>query len=256
MAQRLFLCGHCSNYRGVNLKPNFPGFPPEAIQFFRGLARNNNRDWFQPRKERFETHIKEPMVNLVTALNSELAKFAPEYVSDPKKAIFRIYRDTRFSADKTPYKDHIAASFSRRGLEKTGAGGFYFSVNHKEIEIAGGIYHPPPETMLAVRTHIAETHERFRRILSNRKLRQVLGELRGSELSRVPKGFDPSHAAADLIRKKDWILFVSLDPELATSPRLFDEIVTRFRAASPLLEYLNTPMRPRKASPYSPADYF
>ncbi len=191
------------------------------------------------------------MTNLVIALNDELAKFAPEYVSDPKKAIFRIYRDTRFSADKTPYKDHIAASFGRRGLEKTGAGGFYFSVNHKKIEIAGGIYHPPPETMLAVRTYIAETHEQFRRVLSNRKLRQVLGELKGGELTRVPKGFDSCDPAADLIRKKDWILFVSLDPELATSSRLFGEIVTRFRAAAPLIEYLNTPLRPRKASPQS-----
>lgn len=196
------------------------------------------------------------MTNLVTAVNAELAKFAPDYVSDPKKAIFRIYRDTRFSADKTPYKDHIAASFGRRGLDKTGAGGFYFSVNHKEIEIAAGIYHPLPETMLAVRTHLAETHDQFRRVLSNRKLRQLLGELKGGELTRVPKGFDPGHPAADLIRKKDWILFVSLDPAFATSTELLPEIVSRFRAAAPVLEHLNTPLRPRKLPPYSPSDYF
>src|SRR6266404_1584591 len=73
------------------LKTGFPGFPPEALQFLRGLKRNNTREWFQPRKETFEQQVKEPMVSLVNALNGELAKFAPEYVSDPKKAIFRIY---------------------------------------------------------------------------------------------------------------------------------------------------------------------
>jgi uncharacterized protein (TIGR02453 family) len=232
------------------LKAAFPGFPPEAMQFFRGLSRHNTREWFQPRKELFDKHVKEPMVNLVNALNAELAKFAPDYVSDPKKAIFRIYRDTRFSNDKTPYKDHIAASFGRRGLEKTGAGGLYFSVNHKTIEIAGGIYHPPPETMLAVRTHIADTHEEFRRLLSDKKLRKLMGDLQGDQLTRVPKGFDSCHPAADLIKKKDWILFITLEPTLATDPRLLGEIVTRFRPLAPVIEYLNAPLRARKPKTY------
>src|SRR5579863_8851398 len=111
----------------------FPGFPPEALKFFASLARNNDREWFQPRKEIFDTKIKAPMCELVLAVNEDLAKFAPAYTADPKKAIYRIYRDTRFSPDKTPYKTHIAASFSRRGMEKHGAGGFYFSVSHKEV---------------------------------------------------------------------------------------------------------------------------
>ena len=92
--------------------------PPEALTFFRSLARNNNRDWFQPRKELFETKVKAPMVELVESLNAEFAKFAPEYINDPKKAArlpHRIYRDTRFSSDKTPYKTHLAAIFPKRG---------------------------------------------------------------------------------------------------------------------------------------------
>ena len=98
------------------------------IQFFRSLKRNNRREWFQPRKHLYEQQVKEPMLELVSAINGELMKFAPDYVTDPKKALFRIYRDTRFSADKTPYKTHVAASFWRRGADHTGAGGFYFSV--------------------------------------------------------------------------------------------------------------------------------
>ena len=170
-------------------------------------------------------------------------RFAPEYVTDPNKAIFRIYRDTRFGPDKTPYKDHIAASFGPRGLEKKGAGSFFFSINHKQIEIAGGVYHPQPEAMLAIRSHIEETHRDFRHRLAN------IGELKGDTLSRVPKGFDATHPAAELIKHKDWILFASLNASLATTPQLFRELMVRFRALAPVLEYLNTPLRTRKTLP-------
>ena len=231
------------------MKAGFEGFPPEAIKFFRDLARNNRREWFQPRKELFDRHVKEPMLALATAINAELARFAPDYVTEPSKAVFRIYRDTRFAHDKTPYKDHIAASFGPRGLQKKGSGSFFFSINHKEIEIAGGVYHPSPEAMLAIRTHISETHEQFRRLLANRKLRGLLGELRGEALSRVPKGFNAVHPAADYIKHKDWILFASLNPALATTPGLVGELVARFRAVAPVLDYLNTPLRARKTPP-------
>jgi uncharacterized protein (TIGR02453 family) len=214
--------------------------------FFRSLKRNNRREWFQPRKHVFEQHVKEPMIELVTALNHDFAKFAPEYVSDPKKAIFRIYRDTRFSADKTPYKTHIAASFARRGGERLAAGGFYFSVSHDQIEVAGGIYHPAPETMLVVRNHIAEHHQDLRRLLADRKVRRLLGDLQGDALTRAPKGFDPAHPAINLIKMKDWILDTTLDPSLGTSPRLYKELADRFRAMTPLIEFLNRPLLAKK----------
>ena len=179
----------------------FPGFSAEMPKFFRGLKRNNRREWFQPRKELFEQHVKVPMTELVEALNSQLMKLAPDYVTDPKKGIFRIYRDTRFSADKTPYKTHLGAWFGRRGLKLAG-GGFYFSVSEQGVQVAGGIYHPPPETLLAVRTHLAEQHAQLRAILGHKNLKKLLGELRGGELTRVPKGFDAAHPAADLIKKR------------------------------------------------------
>src|SRR5208337_3298440 len=157
------------------------------VRFFRALKRNNRREWFQPRKHLFEQHVKTPMLELVSAINAELAKFAPEHVTEPKNAIFRIYRDTRFSADKTPYKTHIAASFSRRGSERLGAGGFYFSVSHEVIEIAAGIYHPDREVTLLVRNHIAETHAELNRILADKKARKLTGSLQGDALTRAPK---------------------------------------------------------------------
>src|SRR5689334_12173953 len=99
----------------------FPGFSPEALKFLRGLERNNRREWFQPRKEIFETQLKAPMMQLVEAVNAELLRFAPDHITDPKKAVYRIYRDTRFSADKTPYKTHLAAIFPHRALGKQSA---------------------------------------------------------------------------------------------------------------------------------------
>src|SRR6478609_9290981 len=95
------------------MSTGFPGFPAEALTFFRSLARNNNREWFLPRKPLFEEKVKQPMWALVESVNASMKSFAPEYITDPGKAIYRFYRDTRFSKDKTPYKDHIAASFGR-----------------------------------------------------------------------------------------------------------------------------------------------
>jgi uncharacterized protein (TIGR02453 family) len=224
----------------------FAGFPEEMVKFFRSLKRNNRREWFQPRKHLFDQHVKMPMLELAGAINAELAKFAPEYVTEPKNAVFRIYRDTRFSADKTPYKSHIAASFSRRGSGRLGAGGFYFSVSHEVIEVAAGIYHPEREVMLLVRNHIAETHQELSRLLADKKARKLAGNLQGDALTRSPKGFDPEHPAAGFIKMKDWIFDVRLDPSLATTPKLYGEIVARFRAMAPLIQYLNLPLISRK----------
>jgi uncharacterized protein (TIGR02453 family) len=220
----------------------FPGFPPEAMQFFRGLARNNNRDWFQPRKPVFEEKVKQPMWELVEALNTALKRYAPEYVTEPSRAVYRFYRDTRFSKDKTPYKDHIAASFYRRGMVNHAGAGYYVAVSHKEVGIGGGIYMPPPESLLAVRNHMAERHREFRKIIAARAVKQLFGEMQGDQLSRPPKGFCADHPAADLLRYKQFLLYVELPAEIASGPELYGEIQKRFKAMTPFLEFLNHPL--------------
>jgi uncharacterized protein (TIGR02453 family) len=221
-------------------------FPPEALTFFRGLARNNNREWFQPRKEIFETAIKAPMIELVERMNGELAKFAPDYINDPKKAVYRIYRDTRFSADKTPYKTHLAAIFPRRGSECKHAGpGLFFAVSHKSIEIAGGVYMPAPEDLLKIRTWLAENHQSFRKIA--RRPEKLMGALRGGALTRVPKGFPADHPASDLIKMKQWYYGAEVDPKLAITPKLLPELVRRFKAMMPVLDELAKPLQKPKA---------
>jgi uncharacterized protein (TIGR02453 family) len=230
------------------LRSLFPGFPSEALQFFRGLARNNNREWFLPRKPLFEEKVKEPMRQLVDALNMALHDFAPEYETDPDKAIFRIYRDIRFSKDKKPYKEHIAASFRRRGPAQH-QGGYYLAISHKEVAVGGGVYAPDPTQLLAIRQRIAERHEEFRRILAAQPVRKLLGGMEGQQLSRVPRGFAADHPAADLLRFKYYILYKELPPSLVTSPRLYEAIVERFRVIVPFLQFLTASFAAQQKKP-------
>jgi len=234
------------------MRSGFPGFPAEAVTFYRGLERNNTREWFQPRKVVYEEKVKAPMVELVMALNQSMMEFAPDYVTDPGKAIFRIYRDTRFSPDKTPYKTQIAAQFGRRGMEKHGAAGYYFAISHKGVDVGGGIYMPPKETLLAVRTHIAERHAEFRRLASAAAIKRLFGKVEGEQLARVPKGFCAEHPAADLLRFKQYLLFTTLDAGIITTPKLYVELEKRFRAMAPFLDFLNAPLEAKGRAQFTP----
>lgn len=215
----------------------------------RRLARHNQREWFQPRKAVYEEQVKAPMRLLVEKLNAAMMAFAPDYVTDPDKAIYRIYRDTRFSKDKTPYKEHIAASFHRRAPNH-GDAGYYVAVSHKEVAIGGGVYMPQPEALLAIRNQIAARHEELRKILRARPVKRLLGGLQGEQLSRVPKGFCADHPAADLLRFKRFILYVELPPDLATTPALYGEVLQRFRAMRPFLEFLTAPAAKKRQEAY------
>ncbi|HWY68429.1 MAG TPA: DUF2461 domain-containing protein [Terriglobales bacterium] len=219
----------------------FPGFPPEAITFLRGLERHNKREWFQPRKHIYEEHVRGPLETLVNAINGELAEFAPRYVTPVKKAVFRIYRDTRFSKDKRPYKTHVAATFYLQNLDKAAGPCFYFHFTAKELLVFAGVWMPERDELLAIRNLLAERHEEFRAILSGKALRNAMGELKGEQLLRVPKGFAKDHPAEDLIRRKQWFLENTLDGDVTTSGRMLPEIINRFRAATPMLEFLIQP---------------
>ena len=225
------------------MRSGFQGFSPEAMAFLRGLARHNKREWFQPRKAVYEEQVKLPMRELVEALNGAMTSFAPEYSTDPDKAIYRIYRDTRFSTDKTPYKTHIAASFHRRGTGPHKYGGYYVHVSHKEVAVGGGVYMPEPEVLLEIRHHIAAHHQKLRKILAARPVRRLLGEVQGEQLSRVPKGFCSTDPAADLLRFKSFILYTELAPDVATTPAFFTEVLRRFRVMKPFLDFLTAPQR-------------
>ncbi len=226
--------------------PGFPGFPKEALTFFRDLQKNNDRDWFEAHRELFEAKVKTPMIALTSELNAELSKVAPDYVADPKKAIYRIYRDTRFSKDKTPYKTHIAANFNHRLLDKHAGAGFYCAVSHESVDFGGGIYMPGAEEILALRTLFADRHEEFDRIAGAKSFRTLLGEVKGDQLTRAPKGFPADHPADSLLRRKQWYWFVELDAELAVTPKLLPELKKRIHALLPAVEFLNAPLLARQ----------
>jgi uncharacterized protein (TIGR02453 family) len=226
------------------MKNGFRGFPAEGIAFLRDLKKNNDREWFTPRKAIFEEKVRQPMIELVAAVQAEMARFAPQYIgSEPAKCVYRIYRDTRFSKDKTPYKTFASALMLRKNFTKyDGCAGIYFAISPQEIEVAGGIYRPDPNTLLAVRQHIAANTAAFRKTYESKKVKRLLGELKGESLSRVPKGFPPDHPAIDLLRRKEYLFDTQVDPKVAITPKLVREIASRIEAMTPFLEFLNQPL--------------
>ena len=228
------------------MTPKFPGFPAAGIDFLKGLEENNNREWFQERKPIFDSAVKAPMMELIEAFNAHLAELAPKYVTPAAKSLYRIYRDTRFSKDKTPYKNHIAALFPHQNLPKNACAGFFFSIAANSIEFAAGLYSPEPDQLIAVRHYIAENHKELRKLINNSTLQKLMGPMKGDQLTRPPKGFPSDHPAADLVRHKQWVFYTSgtIDPRLATSPKLLSEFVVRTKALAPFVDFFNRPLVP------------
>jgi uncharacterized protein (TIGR02453 family) len=224
---------------------NLPAFSTEALKFLVQLKRHNKRPWFLKNKETYEREIKEPMVSLVLALNAEMRSLAPELITEAKRAIYRIYRDVRFSPDKSPYKTHVAALFAPRGFEKHACAGLYFHFAPDELLLAGGVYMPGPKELLAIRNHIAANSAAFRKILAHRQI-AALGGLQGDQLVRVPKGFASDHPAADLLRYKQFLVWVTHPPEMALGKDLLPLLVQTFRTLLPVVRFLNSPLKPGK----------
>ncbi len=223
------------------MRSSFPGFSPDALAFLRSLKRNNRREWFQPRKDKYDKLIKAPMLELVNALNEELAQFAPEYVTPPQKAVYRIYRDTRFAKDKTPYKTHVSAIFPRHTALKREGSVFYFHFTEKELLFFGGVYSPEREELLQYRALLRDQYEEFQEILKTPKLKKALGGLQGAQLSRMPKGFPVDHPAEELLRHRQWYLEATIDVKILTGPKLVPEMVRHFKLMAPFVEFLNRP---------------
>ena len=216
-------------------------FDTAAIAFLRDLKENNDREWFQPRKEQYEKLFREPMLRAVEAVNRKFESVAPDYITDPAKAVYRIYRDTRFSPDKTPYKTHIGALLWHKRLGKNGGAVFYFHLSAEEFLIAGGLYHAPPADMVKFRTHIAEHHQRMTKILISRPVREKFGGLQGDKLSRPPKGHSADHPAIEYLKYKDLLLEITLPPETAAGKSAISTLTSHLCAMAPFIEFLNEP---------------
>jgi uncharacterized protein (TIGR02453 family) len=228
-------------------------FSPEGLRFLRGLARNNNRDWFNDRKPVYEAEIKQPMLAVIEGVTGAMMDFAPGHVRTPESIMMRIYRDTRFSPNKLPYKTHVAAWWVHDGLRKTSGAGFYLHVSGKQVEIAAGAFMPDTEQLLAIRRFLMEHHEEYRKLAQARGLRRLFTEDEGRErLTRSPKGFPAEHPAVELYRQKRWGFGTSLEPEMATKAEFARTVANYFRAAAPLVALLNRPLQVEAKKPRKP----
>jgi len=225
-------------------------FKPEALTFLRNLAKHNDRAWFQPRKAQFEAELREPMLAVVRKITDAMMDFAPNHVRPAEKSLFRIYRDTRFSHDKRPYKTHVAAWWTHTGLEKTSGAGYYFHVSPKEVIIAAGSYMPEKEQLAAIRHWLLDNHKEFRKLLNRRSVKKHFDEFEGNALTRPPKGFPSEHPAMDLIRCRQWGLAAELPGKTALKKDLAETVIRYFKIAAPVVDALNTPiaasLKPKK----------
>jgi uncharacterized protein (TIGR02453 family) len=233
--------------------PTFTGFRPEAIQFLADLAANNDRAWFQPRKAEYEQLLKEPMEQLCVALEAEFRRRDIPLHADAAKSPFRIYRDTRFSKDKSPYKTHVAASFGWAGdgvdaaagrshTDNVHASGGYFHLQPGEIFVGGGVWHPDATWLKSFRDRIVDDVSEFEGIVGARPFRDAFGEVSddGESLKRVPPGYPADHPRADLLRKKNVTFGRRLGDDEALSPDLPAVLADAFATATPLMRYLAT----------------
>ena len=219
-----------------------PYLRPEALTFLRNLARDNDREWFTPRKAIFEAELKEPMLAIVRKVTDAMTTFAPNHVRPAEKSLFRIYRDTRFSNNKLPYKTHVAAWWSHQGLEKTSGAGFYVHISGKEVVIAAGAYMPEKDQLAAIRYWLLDNHAEFRKLLKKPAVRKTFTEFEGNALTRPPKGFPCDHPALDLVQCRQWGLSTTLPATAALKRDFAATLIRHFKLAAPIVEALNTPI--------------
>jgi uncharacterized protein (TIGR02453 family) len=219
-----------------------PSFSPRTLTFLRKLKRNNDRAWFHAHREEYEADVRAPMLAIVSALAEDLGGFAPEMVADPKVSMFRPWRDTRFSEDKSPLKTNVAASFPNRALGRMRGAGLYFEVDPRWVWIGGGVYAPDTSQLQALREHVAEHHRQLDAILKAPAFKQAIGSLTGDRLTRVPRGFDKSHPAAHYLQQKQFLGFREEPGAFATRPDFYKQLVATFKALAPLCRFLNEPL--------------
>jgi uncharacterized protein (TIGR02453 family) len=222
-------------------------FTRKTLSFLRALKRNNDREWFRARKPEYERHVRGPMIEMLDRLAGDLPRFAPEVVSDPRVSLYRIYRDTRFSADKTPLKTHAAAHFPSRSFRRGEGAGLYFEIAPTWCWIGGGLYMPSSSDLHAIREHIAANHRALHRIVTGSAFRRAVGALDGEQLTRVPRGYLKDHPGEYYLRFKQFLAGREYEAAFATTPRFYRQVLTTFEAVVPLVRFLNEPLLTRSA---------
>jgi uncharacterized protein (TIGR02453 family) len=222
---------------------HFEGLPGDLFAFFRELAENNQRPWFEANKERFRESVQAPMSAFIAAMAPRLAKISKHFVADPRPnggSMFRIYRDVRFSRDKRPYKLHAACHFRHAAGKDVHAPGFYMHFAPDEVFFGGGMWMPPPDALGRVRDAIVAKPAAWKAIKADKPFSARFNGVEGEALSRPPRGYDAQHPCIEDIKKKSFFAMHSSSVKTARSAALPDEVAATFGAARPLMKFLCT----------------
>lgn len=198
------------------------------LAFLKNLKKNNSREWFQDNKKSYE-EAKHSFVFITAKLISEISKFDSTVKDiDPESAVFRIYKDVRFSKDKSPYKTNFGA-YVAKGGRKASFPGYYIHIEPNESMAAGGIYMPPPEVLLKLRNFMSENYKEAEKIMKSKKFSEVFPSMYDDRLKTVPKGFSKEHPAAELLKYKSFIFSSMIDDDSVNSEKFTDEVLKKFK---------------------------
>ncbi len=217
-----------------------PSLDAELFEFLRDLRRNNRRDWFQKHKDRYEEHVKHPALQFISDFGPRLRKISPNFTADPRPSggsLFRIYRDVRFSRDKSPYKTSVGIQFRHKQCKDVHTPGFYLHLEPDACFAGLGIWRPDSKALAGIRAFIADDPTRWKRTVGAKRFRQEL-ELGGESLKRAPKGYDPDHPLIEDLKRKDFIAASEISEATVTAPGFLDEYARICRTGAPFVRYL------------------
>jgi uncharacterized protein (TIGR02453 family) len=220
--------------------PAFKGFDPSSFDFLRELGANNHRDWFQANKARYESLILEPSLDFIATMSTHLHKISDHFDAIPKRSggsLMRVYRDTRFSKDKTPYKTNIGIQFRHQLGKDVHAPGFYLHIEPDECFVGVGMWRPDSTALRGVRERIDERPQEWRKATRGKRFRETF-ELSGDSLKRPPKGFDPDHEYLTDLKRKDHIAITRFGEAEVTSPDFVRWTSRAFRLGTPYMRFL------------------
>lgn len=212
-----------------------PSFTPELFAFLRELTADNERPWFNANKGRYEQHLKEPALAFVEDVGFRLPDVAPHVVAD-KRSLFRIYRDTRFARDKTPYKTHVGIYFRHARAAEADTGGLYLHLEPRHVFMGAGVWHPGSAALKRIRTALVARPDAWRAAVAECAPDWSLGE--GESLKRAPVGFPADHPLIDDLRRKSFAVVSPMTQKDATARGFVDEFERRARAARPFMAFL------------------
>lgn len=219
----------------------FNGLPRDYFAFFTELAANNNRDWFAANKTRFKDNVEAPLIAFVEAMAPRLKTISKHIVADPRPvggSVFRIYKDVRFSKDKSPYKIHGGVQFRHASGKDAHAPGFYVHLAADEIFYGGGVWTPEPPVLLKIREAVRDKGPAWTKVKAAPAFVKRFGALRGESLTRPPRGFDAEHPHAEDIRRKSFFVMETGTRKRALSPLFLDDVEAAFIETKPFMKFL------------------